>query len=247
MVPVLKVSASGGKIDAALTAIIFVTLILFLTITGALLIFFISPRPAPTKPNWTKVGSGSLIVGSLFLTVLSAFIWCFAQFIYPRIPNRMGGGKPIRARLLLKHGSVEALEQLGFEAPPDSDESFPLDILFQTDKVSCIKTSSGAVLQINNDAVMGSVAKNKDATSDWELAEVRSWELRVDGEWSGIKDPQLQEQILKQMDTIFDRAHIQRHIDALDPDWQCDWRCNRIVSELHNLKLKINSAKASTK
>jgi hypothetical protein len=195
---------------------------------------------------WGNLMSG--FFGLIFFAPsLFTLIWLFSNAFYDKIPSALGGGSPVRARLLIKSENSSSLVALGLEFPPDTQISFPLDILIQTDKVTYVRTGSGNILQLNNEAVAGISIKGRSGEEvAWELKEIRNWESKINQQLIRVKAPSDEIRFEKKRDDILERAGLKlagRYPDNQlndrdqDENWQCAYGCG--VSNLHDEYLEV--------
>lgn len=81
-----------------------------------------------TPPRWLFYG----LLSFFLLPYLYFLATHFAQDVYPRVPEQMGGGRPQMAQFLVQHDSVAGLSELGVPmSDTDSDTTVALFLLFR--------------------------------------------------------------------------------------------------------------------
>jgi hypothetical protein len=122
-------------------------LYLFAGVTGGILLLAVAyaqgrlKRAEESRTGWPdQNGDDSRLPRWIFYGLLSFFLFPylyflatrFAQEVYPRIPEQMGGGRPQIAQFLVKHDSVAGLSELGVPmSESDSDTTAVLFLLFR--------------------------------------------------------------------------------------------------------------------
>jgi hypothetical protein len=93
-------------------------------------------------------------IGGLILVAYTAAIPFAAYGVYPRIPAQFGGGRSFRARLALAKDSKTQLISLGLNASPDSELSFPVDVIHEGEDFFVLRTNTSTV-QVERKAIVG--------------------------------------------------------------------------------------------
>jgi hypothetical protein len=100
------------------------------------------------------------IVAGAAALVLLGYIALFGQFVYPTIPEQIGGGRPRPAQLLFASGGIPAARELGIAVSADAPLSPPLELLWEGEDSLAIGLPGAdgrAVVQIANSLVDGIV------------------------------------------------------------------------------------------
>lgn len=93
------------------------------------------------------------------LLVLTYIGW-FGHYLYPAIPEQLGGGQPRVVQLLIASDAIPAARELGLQVAQDAPVTPPIELLWEGDEIYVLHVPSPqgqAIVQLASDLVDGIV------------------------------------------------------------------------------------------
>jgi hypothetical protein len=102
-------------------------------------------------PRWVAV-AGLSIYALLFLVFYATLV---SDYLYPRIPEQFGGGRPEPTRLLLSPEGVERAGDLGITACGGSSLSCRVFLIWRGDDFVAVRTRDGTTVELEKSLILG--------------------------------------------------------------------------------------------
>jgi hypothetical protein len=99
--------------------------------------------------------------GSLLVLCLLGYLRFFVDHIYPVIPSRIGGGKPMPVTVVLK--AAENVSALGLTARPGTPRALRCELILDGDKTYVLRTIDPprAILELSKDVVAAMIVDER--------------------------------------------------------------------------------------
>jgi hypothetical protein len=95
----------------------------------------------------------------MWIGIILIYVLFFMVFAYPVIPSQLGGGEPRTVRVLVVKDERSGLVEAGLDIPVDKQLSAPVGLVYDGSEGYVIRVSSGSVVQVDKDAVLGLVTR----------------------------------------------------------------------------------------
>ena len=125
----LGLRLSAGNVGLVVTSLVFVVSLVFLVLA-------FKTENARIRPNLTVVAYIWMYSGMALLVLL------FATLLYPRLPQSVGGGRPVAVRLLLKDEGVGAVLGGAGGAKGKDSLSEPLNLYLRTSSFLLVRRAN---------------------------------------------------------------------------------------------------------
>jgi hypothetical protein len=128
---------------------------LFAVVTGASVALGYSSWKTPrlaSLPRWMPV----VALSAIGTASLLGYLLCVGQFVYPNLPQQVGGGRAESACLLLTGQGARAARASGVELGRDQ-MTRPLDVILRQSESFIVRTSKGDLVELSTKLIQGTV------------------------------------------------------------------------------------------
>jgi hypothetical protein len=162
-------SATGDAIKTILN--LYIVIILCGILPGIMILVYMN-----IKDDWTPLKISRLAaVATVAIAAIITYSLAFMLWVFPKLPDQFGGGRPTRVQLLIKKDEVDGVRSLGllFEdmsqssiAPSNKRSTItgavttPVDLMYEGSEAYVIRLAKNTFIRLDRDIVLGLKVKH---------------------------------------------------------------------------------------
>jgi hypothetical protein len=125
---------------------------------GLLVLVRSAPEPPESQESRYSPALVVPLLGLAMFTVL--YILFFMGYVFPKLPEQIGGGHPIAVRILFKDDAIDGVRELGVPIPSGGKLSEQVNLVYEGSEGYVLRLEKGKVVLVRKDLVAGTVTRS---------------------------------------------------------------------------------------